>query len=116
MSQFEYIVSLLETDMVLDCLSTLEMKEMEEFERRFVLYEKGPPEESNLVQVLDFFLRHGVKMLPPSRDSLSPENCVAFIDPGVAGQVLDHATEGPWRLTEDMLRSASTSQFTMSKF
>lgn len=83
---------------------------MEEFERRFVLYEKGRPEESNLVQVLDFFLRRGVKMLPPSRDSLSPENCVAFIDPAITGQVLDRATEGPWCLTEDMLRSASTFQ------
>jgi len=102
--------------MVLDCLGTLEMKEMEEFERRFVLYEKGQPHESNLVQVLEFFLRRGVKMLPPSRDSPLAENCVAFIDPGVVGQVLDHATEGRWRITEDMLQSASTFKPTTSKF
>ena len=101
--------------MVLDCLSNLEMRDMEEFERRFVLYEKGQPDISNLVQVLDFFLRRGVKMLPPSRDSSLPENCVAFIDAGLAEQVLDHVTEGPWRLTTDMLQSASTFRFTMSK-
>jgi hypothetical protein len=82
MSEFEYIVSLVETGMVLDCLSTLEMKEMEEFERRFVLYEKGRPEQSNLVQVVDFY---GVNMSPRSRGSLSPENRVAFINPAVAG-------------------------------
>jgi hypothetical protein len=91
------------------------MKEMEEFERRFVLYEKGQPDISNLVQVLDFFLRRGLKMLPPSRDAPLPENSVAFIDPGLAEQVLDHATEGPWRLTKDMLQSASTFKSTVSK-
>lgn len=71
----------------------------DEFENRFLAFEiSEEDDDSGLIPVLEFFLRGGVQLLPPTPENVEAGDCFRFVKPSVAQKSLDTAPMGQWQM------------------
>ncbi len=100
-NQYDYLCTLLEAEPFEKFLSTLDMQEMDEFERVWGLYEwRQNTDPQAMVPFLAFLLRRGVLLKAPALTTKNAEDCVASVQLENVTTSFSTLADGQWNIDD----------------
>jgi hypothetical protein len=98
-------------------LATLDDHQALDFKKRWIAYELDQGNPHAHLPVLEFFLKHGIKMLPPNQGAFGLDDRLEAIDGEAAANALSEADiSGSWVINQSVFDGEPIILFFMNEF
>ncbi|KAF9544262.1 hypothetical protein CPC08DRAFT_745319 [Agrocybe pediades] len=95
-SRYSFIAAAVEHPFVASFARSLTGQERKEFEDHWIAFETSDKQDdTGLIPVVEFFLRHGIQIIPPTLSCPFPDDCIRTVEPSIVGEIFKGET-GVW--------------------
>lgn len=104
--RYGFVSAVLQSQPALEVLGRLNAEEEDEFDQRWIHFEmEEGNEDKALLPILEFFLGHGLQILPPTPEAPHPEQCARLINPATGKEALKMPVSARWKQMMDQVVS-----------